>query len=158
MNPTQFKASYAIIKDKELIIEFYSGDVSLEALKAYRLKQTSDVDFSPTYDILTDIRSAVYGVGTIDQVQEYVEYVISKGTIMGARKSATIVSTPNQHVYLNLFSKYNEKLPQEFNFFFQEEEAIAYLDKDISVNEVVSMLENLRNNPQFVWNNDMKGF
>jgi hypothetical protein len=57
-----------------------------------------DVDFSPEYNLLVDIRSVVV-TGLIHDVKAYVDFVIENGYTNAKRNTAILVATPNQNVY-----------------------------------------------------------
>lgn len=152
MRLPSFKASYKILKAKKLLVEVFSGTMTLDAFKSYKLKQSQDVDFLPTYDFFVDMQDVVVD-GTLDHVREYVKFVISNGYIIGKRKSATMINTHNQKVYAELFRNLHEvdTLPQDFRIFTDFDLAIDWLQKDITKEEIQALFKELKQKPQFVW-------
>lgn len=143
-----FEASYKVITDKRLVIEVFNGAMFLSAYKEYKLKQAVDPAFSPTYDLIADVQDVVID-GTINEVKEYAEFVVSHGNIVGLRKNATIVNTLNQKIYSNIFHNLHTELllPQDFQLFTDLKSALNWINKDISCEEIKLIIQQLKSNP-----------
>ena len=149
-------SSFIIIKEKKIMVEVLSGVLTLQNMKDHKIMQTHDINFSVENDLLCDLRNAIIKV-TIDEVDEYIKYLSSKGNVFGSRKSATLVSTANQLAYSLAFKKFEEMLPQKIKIFNNDFDAtLAWLGKSEEKDEISKCIEKMKNEPQYIWYNNEK--
>ncbi|MBN1462885.1 MAG: hypothetical protein JXQ69_04160 [Paludibacteraceae bacterium] len=132
------RSSYQIFKEECLIIEVFSGLLTLDNYKSHRLAVSLDVDFSPEYNLLVDIRSVVV-TGLIHDVKAYVDFVIENGYTNAKRNTAILVATPNQNVYARELALL-EGMLQNLSIFTDIDNAVKFVTTDFTGNEVENFL------------------
>src|ERR1035437_4607812 len=131
-----FKAGYKILNEHRLIIEFRSGFVTMESLKAYRLQQANDNEFNPDFDILKELTEMDVDI-VVSDLEPYANYIAQLRKPHGTNiKEACIVKTAHQIVYAQLLKKQMDKLSMQFNIYTNIKSAIDWLDKPITKEEV----------------------
>ncbi len=148
MSQPNLKASYIIYPDKKLIIEAFSGVLTLRTFIAYKTKQSKDKNFCSDYNNILDLRSLSIIDATIDQIKDYLNFLI-ESNMVGERRNAILVGTHNQQVYASVFDKLHagNKTAQVLSVFVDINAAVAFLEREISVEEVLKVLDFLKSNP-----------
>lgn len=151
MNTTIFKASYKVLPQYKLILEFVEGTITLESYKSYEMKLVNDPLYNPSFDVYVDLRNVLFD-GTIDQMNEYGAFVLENINIVKNRKNATIINNLHQHIYTQLFGNFNDaaKVPQEFRLFTDPFEAINWLHIPYSINQLDEIKKEMMMSPQYV--------
>lgn len=54
------KLDYLILKDKELILEYYRGTYNVSELIDFKIKIGNDPDYDPNLDIIYDFRDLIF--------------------------------------------------------------------------------------------------
>ena len=141
--PMQFLSSYQIFLDKRFIIEYHEGVMTLERMKTFIIKESSDQDYSPNFDMLLDIRQITFK-GFIKDIKDYIEFLRSHKGISGKRKLAVLTSKPHQVVFSTFLSMFSVKLPQTMKIFSSLEAALFWLGDPVDTYKVNSCLNHLK--------------
>jgi len=139
------------------MIEVLSGVLTLQNMMDHKVKQTHDIDFSVENDLLWDLGDAIISI-TMQEVDEYVQFLSAKGTVFGKIKSATLVSTANQLVYYNAFKKFEDILPQQMKIFNKMDSTLEWLGKTNDKEEICLLIDQMKRHPQFEWSRDQDAY
>lgn len=148
-------SSYLILEDLKLIIDIYNGILTYETFKAHKLKQVYDPEFDPSYNLLSDFINIEVRM-SLEDVKAYGEFV-KKHTkpIVGNRKAAVVVNSPNQFIYAH---KYDESVKDETGqllfTFTNFDEALNWLQLMPEKERIMKRIELYRQQPMFVWEED----
>lgn len=145
MSNTPYRANYIILPEKNLIIEFHDGLIIAELLIEYKKKQATHQDYSPNRNFLVDLRFAEF-TRRADKVQKYVNYLSNHNEIAGARNVALLADRPDPVVMGTLYQNMQSSLPQNLQIFATMENAIRWLELDISAKIAFEILDELRKN------------
>lgn len=148
------KSSYAILKESNLVLELPLGLITLKSMKAYKKIVTSNKDFCVSFDLLLDLRETNIYI-TMDELNEYITYLLLQKNIFGKRKTAMLVKTPNQLVYCNALKAMEENLPMQVGIFKSLDASLEWLNKTEMKDEIASQLQYMRKEPQFQWFDEM---
>jgi hypothetical protein len=145
MEEGRFLGSYIVIEEKKLVVELLSGIMTLKSYREYKQKQSSDVLFSPDYNLISYTEDLLVDA-TVDQVSDYVDFILINGNVAGKRKTDSVIHTTNLHVYALIFEKLHENkgLLQEYRVFSDVQEAIDWLDVDLSILDMFAIIDRLR--------------
>ncbi|RXQ95929.1 hypothetical protein EO244_06400 [Ancylomarina salipaludis] len=143
----QFLSSYQIFFDEKFIIEYHEGIMTLEKMKNFNLKESSNQDYSPNFDLLLDIRQITFK-GFVKDIKDYIEFVRSHKDISGKRKLAVLASKPYQVVFSTFLSMFSVKLPQTMKIFNSLEAAMFWLGHPLDIRKVNSCLNHLKENAE----------
>ncbi len=135
---------YKVFHDKRLVIEYHEGEGTLEKVKAFKIKEAKDPNYSPDYDLLMDIRKVTIK-GMKNDVKDYIEFANSHTGISGHRKLAVITNTPRHVIFFTFLNMFKIKLPQIMKIFSSLEAAILWLGEPISLEDANSWLIELKN-------------
>jgi len=137
-------SNYKIFQDKRFVIEYHEGLGTLDKVIAFKLKEASDPNYSPDYDLLMDIRKTSIS-GKKEEAKKYMEFAKTHKGISGHRKLAVITSTPHHVIFFTFLNMFKIKLPQVMKIFSCVEAAIIWLGEPISVEDANSCLIELKN-------------
>lgn len=138
-------SSYKIFHDKNFIIEYYDGGGTIEDVKALKLKEADDVNYSPDYDLLADIRTTTINAKRED-VKDYIEFAKSHKGISGNRKLAIVTNTPRHVVFFTFLNMFKIRLSQTMRIFSTIDAAMYWLGEPIAIEDANDCLMNLKNN------------
>lgn len=139
----KFLSSYQIFLDKRFIIEYHEGVMTLEKMKTFILKQSSDQNYSPNFDLLLDIRQITFK-GFIKDIKDYIEFIKTHKGISGKRKLAVLASQPHQVVFSTFLSMFSVRLPQTMKIFSSLEAALFWLGEPLDIYQTNSCLNHLK--------------
>lgn len=141
----KFASSYKIFQEKRFIIEYHEGMGNLEDVKAFKLNESSDADYSPNYDLLVDIRKTTINAVRND-VKAYIEFANSHKGISGERKLAVVTSKPRHVVFFTFLNMFKIRLAQTMKIFSSVDAALFWLGAPMELKDAESCLNNLREN------------
>jgi len=107
---------YKILSNLKLIIENYTGCVSMDDMIAVKKEVGLDIDYSPNFNVIMDFRDAHLAFKTLE-VANYINFANKSNVIYGERRTAFLTSKPNQVVLTTIFGLTKGKLPIESNTF-----------------------------------------
>ncbi len=135
--------NYEILKEEKLIIEAFGGTMTLDFMKQYKAGEVNHTDFTTEMNVLSDVRSLSFD-GTTQEIEDYLNFTIESGNIIGKRKSAILYSNPSQHAYAFIYKKINKSQPIHIEVFNDIEKALFWLNQEINSNEVETKLKKLK--------------
>lgn len=103
-------ANFKIIPDKEIIIEYFAGKISLENILELKLRESQDLNYNSNFNIIDDSRDAEFLLNEQD-IKLYVEHLSQSKLFVGERNAAYLTETPNQVVIATLFDVLKKELP-----------------------------------------------
>ena len=135
-------SSYKVFSDKRLVFELHAGIGTFDRLKAFKLTEAADTNFSHDYDTLIDIRNTTID-GDRKDVESYIEFAIAHGGVSGKRRMAVLTDTPKHVVFFTFMNMCTIGLPQSMKLFSTTEAAISWLGDPLTYNEVNTCLQKL---------------
>lgn len=137
---------YTILADRGLIVEYYEGLLNKPLLIEYKKHQSNDPEYSPNHNLLVDLRSVNFDF-TIDEVEDYANFLAANQQIAGKRKLALITETPKQTVLTTLYQLEHYKLSQSTQIFSTAKHAIGWLNIDnFTLEDFEIIIEELKRN------------
>ena len=137
-------SKYKILQDKQIIIEFHSGVMTLEELELFTSNQIKDPFYNPDYNMLIDIRDVEVELNA-EEVDKYVKYVLTHDNIHGKRKDAILTNTSIQVALASLYAGMQHLLKTQIEVFSTIESALRWIaTSPISEREVSSIIEELK--------------
>lgn len=136
---------YIIINELNLIIEYYSGSISMEDMIQLKKETTEQRTYSPNFDVIMDFRDSTLNI-EVAGLSKYVDFANTFDKIVGKRRTGFITSKPNEVVLTTMFGFIKGDLPIDSQTFSTLEALWIWLDKPINQYEIVKQkLEQLRN-------------
>lgn len=139
------KSNYLIIKEKKLIIETYSGIVTLENAQKHKIEMAKDPDFSTDFGVISDISKAI-----LDMPVSFMPD-ITTDTFLQNKNSVALVHKANQSVYERIFNRLRAMFPPNHIYSINIEDLLLWLGLVDFRAEIESSLFKLHENPQFNW-------
>ncbi len=150
----QLTAAYKVLDDQKLIIHVYQGTASGESMLAYIYHLMEHLDKKTiNYSAIIDSRKMNWDF-LITGVNDYVEGLAKvDGLISEERKMAGIYdgSSPHQTFYTKLYHQKIMMKNQPGGYFTEVQDAINWLEKDITAKEVEDIVAEISQDPQFAW-------
>ena len=128
--------NYLIVKEKKLIIEYYSGKIYLNDFIKIHDKKGNDKDFNINYNLLIDFRDAEIHLEKED-VFKLIDYHKNNKKLYGARHAAHITQTPSQVVAGVNFDRYNKELPIKIKVFSTLEASLGWVGLEIKDKNII---------------------
>ena len=118
---------YAIDKKNKLICETWSEFVTIEEFIQLKKQEFSDLEFSPGYNVLTDLRvtKLSFDENLITAIVKYMQVNPDK---IKNRKSAIVADNPQLVAGVFIFSDESENLPINIKLFTTIEAAKTWLN------------------------------
>jgi len=140
------KLHYTILEAQSLIVEYYHGKFNTEELINFKKKIANDTKFNFNYSVISDIRELEF-LFQIEEVEKYVEFLITNPLYIGKRKTAMITKTPNQVVTSLGFDIFKGEMPIKFEVFSTLIKAYSFLglnhDDRLYVDSALAKLKSL---------------
>lgn len=136
-------SDYKVFLDRKFILEFHDGAGTMEDVMAFKLKEAEDVNYSPNYDLLIDVRDTKINAVT-DEIKDYIEFIKLHKGISGNRKLAILTNTPRHVVFFTLLSMFKTQLAQNLKIFSTIEAAILWLGEPISIEDANNCIMNFK--------------
>ena len=122
--------NYIIVKEKRLIIEYYSGKIHLNDFIEIHDRKSKDKDFNLNYNLLIDFRDAEILLSK-EEVLELISYHKKNKKLFGSRFAAHITKTPKQVASGTMFDVFNKELPVKIKIFSTLEASLAWVGLSI---------------------------
>ena len=128
--------NYHIIKEKKLIVEYYSGSIYLNDFIEIHDRKSNDKDFNKNYNLIIDFRDAEIHLNE-KEVLELVSYHKDNEKLFGSRYAAHITKTPKQVVAGFNFDFYNKELPVKIKVFSTLEASLGWVGLTIKDKNII---------------------
>lgn len=118
---------YKILPQYNLIIEFFSGEITLDAILSAKKSKNSMPEFDPTFNHLIDLRHAKTNI-SLSEIKEIAKFQEENKQYIKKRKSAFLADSPEQTSLTILFTLSMQNLPIDFEIFSTTKAALNWLD------------------------------
>jgi hypothetical protein len=120
--------AYKIIPELKLIIEIFSGKISLDDAIELKRKEVLDRAYNSKFNYIVSINE-IESEGRFDyDFSKYIETIKEDNKILGVRKSAIITKTPKQVVAGTLYEIASRELPMNFKIVSSIKAALNWID------------------------------
>ena len=130
-------SDYRIFSSYRLIYLNYSGETNLEDLKLGIKKMSADPEYSPNFNLITDISNCTLHVQS-PEVNNFFNYMKYDLRNIGDRKSAFISNSANEYVLSMILSIYFKQTPIKPEIFSNIEDALIFTIEDNSEMESIN--------------------
>jgi hypothetical protein len=125
-------ATYCILENLRIILEYYYGPTNLEDLISLRNKLRKETQLNHQFNFLVDLREADFDLST-DIVDGFIDHVKLNNQLIWKRKTAILTNTPNQAAFSNLYITHLGNVPIFVNEFNTLEGALKWIDSSIEI-------------------------
>jgi hypothetical protein len=152
MESNIMKSGYAILKDKELVIEVITGKVKLKKFKTDRDLLYCDSNYNPSFNMIIDTREAQMLL-TVDDMIDYFSYLAGKSNVFNhARKTAILTSSELKNEYETGFKNFEKITPIHFYIFSDTEACAEWIPGNtMTKEELDEIILYLKENPHHQW-------
>ncbi len=142
--------TYKIIESSTLIVEYYSGTITVEDLISSKEVISQEPSYNFYFNTIIDVRDCEL-ILTMDDLKKLNNYFDKKFNKKGIRKVAYLVDTPHQAALSTLFSRINKSKIEMHKRVFSTVEGIVLWFKYESIDEsaltlILKELKTLPNN------------
>jgi hypothetical protein len=99
--------AYKILVEKELIIEYYTGEVRAHDFISLKERICKEPDYDFSFDTIIDIRDAALAIDEND-LSNILAFINIKFKDAAGRKSAYLTASPNDVVQTTMYASLNE--------------------------------------------------
>jgi hypothetical protein len=118
---------YRILKEKNLIIKYYSGELTLQNLFDCVALTGNDPDYLPTMFVLNDMRDG-FIVNKDNDIFDFIDKIKGTHTVYGKRKIVFLTKTPNQVVFSEMLDSFKKETFIEILTTSTIDSALKYLN------------------------------
>lgn len=126
-NKKMLTVKYKILPQYSLIIEYFSGEITLNDVLEAKKSKNSMPDFDPSFNHFIDIRQAKVNV-FLSEISEIVKFQEENQQYIKKRKSAFLADSPEHTSLTMLFMLSMKNLPIDFEVFSTTKAALNWLD------------------------------
>jgi len=130
---------YKIIPEKRLVVEFFSGILTLDKLVKFKSRVANDRLYNPDFNIIDDLREVRFVISK-EELFEYVSFIQNKKELYGKRRSALLTATPNHVVFTSLFSSWCTDLPIDIGIVSSIDGALRWVGLPFSESDWVNQI------------------
>lgn len=105
----KFKASYKIIPELKLLLEYYEGFITLDSFLKYKNDLISDSAYNNSFCAINDLRNCTLAYNT-EELKKYVEFAGKYEHGEDLRRSVTITNAPEQVVLSSMYAKHSHEV------------------------------------------------
>lgn len=128
--------NYTIISELKLIIEHYTGSITMEDIIRLKKDISKQNKYSPKHDVIMDLRYATLNFEVAD-LNNYVNFANSYEQIIGKRKTGFITSKPKQVALTTIFSYVKGSLPIDSRTFSTLNALIVWLNHPMHAYNII---------------------
>ncbi len=139
------KSNYLILKNKELVLETYSGIVTLEEYEKHKLAVESDPKFSPNYTVLSDMRQAILEMPNQGQV------LVEPASDILSSKTGVWLHKASKNVYEMLESQFKTLFPMKEIYSVYLEDILKHFNINYLKSDIEKLLDKLHSLPKKSW-------
>lgn len=143
-------SNYKILVEQQLMIEVVEGIITPGSLMNLKIIELQDKDFSPSYNVIGDVRNTTFDI-TTSQIEAFVNFIVANKDSFAINKSAIIFSTINQQIYISILKSFQSEFPQSLKICTSLDEALAWVGSDIYQTLITSEFEKLKKNLKIKW-------
>ena len=118
---------FKIYPEIEVVLVFYFGAISKECIDEHLNRLTSDKDYNPNYNVISDISNADLLLSN-SELNSTVRKVSDKKVTVGKRKQAFIIKSSSQQAISSIFSMMVRNLPMKISIVKSKREACEWID------------------------------
>lgn len=140
------KHQFLILPERRLIIESIATEMGLADYIAFKMELMEDAEFSPHYNVLTDLRDVKHGFSP-EEVKGLATFFKNNMPIDVKRKGCMLTLKPLQTAYSIIFKKRNPQSAVCWEVCTTINEAITWLDNPMpaaDLDEVLNKLKEIR--------------
>jgi hypothetical protein len=138
------RINYKIIPELQVAVEYYEGQLSLNDIIEFELREMENSEYSPKLNFIADFRNAEL-IASEGDVKKFIDFLKKTKGIVDQRKVALVTETPNQVVLTTLYALYTSDMPVKNKVFSTLDAAMKWLEiKEESHKIILKSLEELR--------------
>jgi hypothetical protein len=122
--------NYRIMGDLKLILECAKGSAKIEHVKQMKIREISDIEYIPNYNLIIDFRESNIDFLNLDikSLKGFFDFAKNTEGVISGGKTAFLTNSPEQVVLSSLLKDLGDKLTTNFEIFSSLEAALDYLD------------------------------
>lgn len=134
------KHDFEILKDQNVMIRYFRGEISLQDLFAFAEIIALHPDYDPKMRVINNLIDAEF-IFSQQDIVSFVEFVKNHKKIYGSRRIVFLTDTPNQVVFTTMVKMFKEEtlidigivstLEASINFLGLEEDDLPTIEKCI---------------------------
>lgn len=133
-------ASYKILKEPNLIICNFQGDISIRDVMEINLRFINDPEFNPLFNVLLDFRNSS-AIGFRLDITDYISFFKKNISLKEKVQLGIVYSTPNQEFLLKFYKGFGKLLNLDIESFKQLTPCLEWLG--FSDHDAVLLSDNL---------------
>lgn len=134
---------YKILKDYNLVLEHYSGDIGIEDIKQLKVKLSEDSNFNKKYDILMDFRGTELNISEKD-ITEFIPFVINIPNYLYKRRSSLLTSYPEHVVVMTIYNSQKVGIPMDTEIFTTPVSALHWTNQYDDMRYLLDTIEGMK--------------
>lgn len=139
---------HKILSKQRIFLQYFKGIVNFNTIVIVMNKVMSDKSFDPSFNSIVDFRDAHIDFDEIE-VERFVDILNKQNALNKYRRAALLTNTPNQVVFLSMYTSLTEKNIVNYKIFSTIESSLQWIEiNKESETFIRKELENLRKSPE----------
>lgn len=110
MNLMLNQKDYFILTERNIIIEYYSGEFRVDEFLEFKKTIAKDPNYDPNFNVFHDFRNAEF-IFNMNDISKYIAHLTENKEYLIHRKSSMLTNSPNQVVTSLMFEMLKKNLP-----------------------------------------------
>lgn len=110
MNLMLNQKDYFILTERNIIIEYYSGEFRVDEFLEFKKTIAKDPNYDPNFNVFHDFRNAEF-IFNMNDISKYIAHLTENKKYLIHRKSSMLTNSPNQVVTSLMFEMLKKNLP-----------------------------------------------
>lgn len=151
MKEIQFKGGFRILHDIRLIIQYYGGYITTDAMLATKSALVETSDYDSSYGFYCDVTESDFEY-LLNDLSTIKQFAKDAHPIDYSEKSkmAVIYKTPNQFAYVKLYKETSIDIFQEIELFEDKQAALDWLGVKLTLKEVEAHILQIQSVPNYI--------
>ncbi len=134
---------YNYVEEHKLLVECFCGEIEFEDVIEFKKKIEANIKEEAKINILVDIQKDISTL-SIEELDKFIQFYQNSGFISRIRSMAVVTDTPSQVVKAMLLIDALKDNNTPIKAFSSLKSALNWLNKDIDINKIKSILENFK--------------
>ena len=123
------KATYKILALNRLIVQYYSGDITMDDIIYLQKGISDDLNYNSSFDVVIDFRDANLLL-KVEDMDKSIDFFKNNPKIHGKRNAAYITNNPNEVVITTIFAELITYIPIQAKVFSTIQASVDWLGID----------------------------
>jgi len=148
---SQLNVAYRILPKERMIVELYSGNISVPNIIAFKLEEAADPAYNPSYTVFANLQDCVIDK-LLNDIDMYLSFISdNENLILDKGRRVRILSTANQNLFAKHFKEKYDDMVKDQGMFTSVESGLEYIAKPELLPMITAIFADLKDEFKPYW-------